>query len=58
MLRIYPWCSRDTVISFLDYLLGKLPLRVEVIQADNRPESASNLDFPGSGRSPAAGASG
>ncbi|MDH3260346.1 MAG: DDE-type integrase/transposase/recombinase [Acidimicrobiia bacterium] len=35
VLRIYPRCNQKTAIQFLDYLLAKLPFRVDVIQTDN-----------------------
>ncbi len=35
VLKIYPRCNQKTAIQFLDYLLAKLPFRVEVIQIDN-----------------------
>ena len=35
VLRIYPKCNQKTAIQFLDYLLARLPFRVEVIQTDN-----------------------
>ncbi|MFI6078670.1 IS481 family transposase [Actinoplanes sp. NPDC051343] len=38
VLRIYPRCDQKTAIQFLDYVLQRLPFRVEVIQADNGAE--------------------
>jgi len=35
VLRIYPKCNQKTAIQFLDYLLEKLPFRVDAIQTDN-----------------------
>ncbi len=35
VLRIYDRCNQQTAIQFLDYLLERLPFRVEVIQTDN-----------------------
>ena len=34
VLRAYPRCNQKTAIQFLDYLLARLPFRVEVIQTD------------------------
>ena len=34
VLRIYPQLNQQTAIQFLDYLLERLPFRVEVIQTD------------------------
>ena len=38
VLRIYPQCNQKTAIQFVDYVLGRLPFRVEVIQTDNGAE--------------------
>ena len=38
MLRIYARLNQKTAIQFLDYVLEKLPFRVEVIQTDNGAE--------------------
>jgi len=38
VLRIYPRNNQRTAIQFLDYVLEKLPLQVEVIQTDNGSE--------------------
>jgi hypothetical protein len=38
VLRIYPKLNQQTAIQFLDYVLERLPFRVEVIQTDNGPE--------------------
>ena len=32
VLRIYDRCNQQTAIQFLDYVLARLPFRVEVIQ--------------------------
>ena len=34
VLRIYPKLNQQTAIQFVDYVLGRLPFRVEVIQTD------------------------
>jgi transposase-like protein len=34
VLRLYDRCTQTTAIRFLDYVLGKLPFNVEVIQTD------------------------
>ena len=34
VLRIYPKLNQQTAIQFLDYVLERLPFRVEVIQTD------------------------
>ena len=38
MLRAYPRCDQKTAIQFLDYLLERLPFKVEVVQTDNGAE--------------------
>ena len=38
VLRIYPQCNQKTAIQFVDYVLGRLPFKVEVIQTDNGAE--------------------
>lgn len=38
VLKAYPKCNQKTAIQFLDYLLARLPFRVEVIQTDNGGE--------------------
>ena len=39
VLRIYPRNDQKTAIQFVDYVLEKLPLRVEVVQTDTAPSS-------------------
>ncbi|MEU6408356.1 IS481 family transposase [Microbispora sp. NPDC046933] len=41
VLRIYPQCDQKTAIQFLDYVLERLPFKVEVIQTDNGAEFQS-----------------
>jgi hypothetical protein len=41
--RIYDRCSQQTAIQFLDYLLERLPFRVEVIQTDNGVEFSASF---------------
>jgi transposase InsO family protein len=41
VLRIYPQCDQKTAVQFLDYVLERLPFRVEVIQTDNGAEFQS-----------------
>jgi hypothetical protein len=43
VLRIYPQLNQKTAIQFLDYVLERLPFRVEVIQADNGAEFQSRF---------------
>jgi transposase InsO family protein len=38
VLRIYDRCNQKTAIQFVDYVVQKLPFRVEVIQTDNGGE--------------------
>jgi transposase InsO family protein len=38
VLRIYPRNNQKTAIQFIDYVLEKLPFRVEMIQTDNGAE--------------------
>lgn len=45
VLRIYPKCNQKTAIQFLDYLLAKLPFRVEVIQTDNGGEFGTQFHY-------------
>jgi transposase len=45
ILRAYPRCNQKTAIQFLDYLLAKLPFRVEVIQTDNGAEFGSQFHY-------------
>jgi transposase InsO family protein len=41
VLRIYPQLNQKTAIQFADYVLERLPFRVEVIQTDNGAEFQS-----------------
>jgi transposase InsO family protein len=45
VLRIYPKCNQKTAIQVLDYLLEKLPFRVEAIQTDNGGEFGSQFHY-------------
>jgi transposase InsO family protein len=45
VLRIYPKLNQQTAIQFLDYVLARLPFRVEVIQTDNGPEFGSSFHW-------------
>ena len=45
VLRIYPRCNQKTAIQFLDYLLERLPFRVESIQTDNGAEFQSQFHY-------------
>jgi transposase InsO family protein len=45
VLRIYDRCNQQTAIQFLDYLLERLPFRVEVIQTDNGPEFGASFHW-------------
>lgn len=45
VLRIYPRCNQKTAIQFLDYLLARLPFRVEVIQTDNGGEFGTQFHY-------------
>ncbi|VAW02697.1 Transposase, partial [hydrothermal vent metagenome] len=45
VLRIYPKCNQKTAIQFLDYLLQKLPFRVDAIQTDNGGEFGSQFHY-------------
>ena len=42
---IYDRCNQQTAIQFLDYLLDRLPFRVEVIQTDNGAEFQSLFHY-------------
>ena len=44
--RVYPKCNRTTAVQFLDYVLERLPFRVEAIQTDNGAEPQSGLSRP------------
>lgn len=45
VLKAYPRCNQKTAIQFLDYLLARLPFRVDVIQTDNGGEFGSQFHF-------------
>ncbi|MFJ4321481.1 integrase core domain-containing protein, partial [Streptomyces lavendulae] len=45
VLRIYPRCDQKTAVQFLDYVLERLPFRVEVIQTDNGAEFQSTFHW-------------
>jgi transposase InsO family protein len=45
VLRIYDRLNQQTAIQFLDYLLAKLPFRVERIQTDNGAEFQSAFHY-------------
>jgi transposase InsO family protein len=45
VLRIYPAANQKTAIKFLDYVLQRLPFRVEVIQTDNGAEFQSSFHY-------------
>ena len=45
VLRIYPKLNQQTAIQFLDYVLARLPFRVEVIQTDNGPEFGASFHW-------------
>jgi transposase len=45
ILRIYPKLNQQTAIQFLDYVLERLPFRVEVIQTDNGPEFGASFHW-------------
>jgi transposase InsO family protein len=45
VLRIYPQLNQRTAIQFADYVLERLPFRVEVIQTDNGAEFQSQFHY-------------
>jgi transposase InsO family protein len=45
VLRIYDRLNQDNAIRFLDYVLEKLPFKVEVIQTDNGAEFGSRFHY-------------
>ena len=45
VLRAYPRCNQQTAIQFLDYLLARLPFRVDVIQTDNGGEFGAQFHY-------------
>ena len=45
VLRIYPKLNQTTAIQFLDYVLERLPFRVEVIQTDNGVEFGASFHW-------------
>jgi transposase InsO family protein len=45
VLRTYDRCNQQTAIQFLDYLLERLPFRVEVIQTDNGAEFGASFHW-------------
>jgi transposase InsO family protein len=45
VLRIYDRLNQQSSIRFMDYVLEKLPFKVEVIQTDNGPEFGSQFHY-------------
>jgi transposase InsO family protein len=45
VLRIYPKNDQKTAIQFVDYLLERLPFKVEVIQTDNGAEFQGSFHY-------------
>jgi transposase InsO family protein len=45
VLRIYDRLNQQSAIRFLDYVLGKLPFKVEVIQTDNGAEFQAQFHY-------------
>jgi transposase InsO family protein len=45
VLKVYPRCNQKTAIQFLDYLLARLPFRVDVIQTDNGGEFGAQFHY-------------
>jgi transposase InsO family protein/transposase-like protein len=45
ILRIYDQLNQNSAIRFIDYVLQKLPFRVEVIQTDNGAEFQSKFHY-------------
>lgn len=45
VLKAFPRCNQKTAIQFLDYLLARLPFRVEVIQTDNGGEFGTQFHY-------------
>jgi transposase InsO family protein len=45
VLRIYDRCNQQTAIQFADYVLERLPFRVEVIQTDNGTEFGASFHW-------------
>ncbi len=45
VLHIYDRCNQKTAIQFVDYVVQKLPFRVEVIQTDNGAEFQSSFHW-------------
>jgi transposase InsO family protein len=45
VLRIYDRLNQKTAVQFLDYVVAKLPFRVECIQTDNGPEFQSAFHY-------------
>ena len=45
VLRLYDRLNQKTAIQFVDYVLEKLPFKVEVIQTDNGAEFASQFHY-------------
>jgi transposase InsO family protein len=45
VLRIYPKLNQQTAIQFMDYVLVRLPFRVEVIQTDIGPEFGASIHW-------------
>jgi transposase InsO family protein len=45
VLRLYDRCNQTTAIRFVDYVLEKLPFKVEVIQTDHGSEFGSQFHY-------------
>jgi transposase-like protein len=45
VLRLCDRCNQTAAIRFVDYLLEKLPFKVEVIQTDHGAEFGSQLHY-------------
>jgi transposase InsO family protein len=45
VLRLYPAADQKTAIQFLDYVLARLPFRVETIQTDNGGEFGASFHW-------------
>lgn len=45
VLRVYPTLNQDTAIQFADYVIQRLPFKVEIIQTDNGSEFGTKFHW-------------
>jgi transposase InsO family protein len=45
VLRVYPTLNQETAIQFVDYVMQRLPFKVEIIQTDNGSEFGTSFHW-------------